>query len=67
MVASEPWSIWYQGQKVMTDVTESLYDIVHSDEAKEYWKQKDKINTSDIDSVNWDVIGVAMKESTRTR
>jgi hypothetical protein len=65
MVSAEPWSIWYHGKKIMSDLTKTLYDLVHSDEAKEYWKQKEKITTTDINSVNWDLIEVAMKESTR--
>ncbi len=67
MVAAEPWSIWFNGKKVMSDLTETLYDLVHSEEEKDYWKQKDKITSTDINSVNWDLIEVAMKESARSR
>jgi hypothetical protein len=67
MIAAEPWSIWYHGKKIMSDLTETLYDLVHSDEAKEYWKRKDNLSDTDIDSVNWDLIGVAMKETKRSQ
>jgi hypothetical protein len=49
-------------KKNMSDLTKTLYDLVHSDEAEEYWKQKEKITTTDINSVNWDLIEVAMKD-----
>jgi hypothetical protein len=37
----ETWSIWYQGQKVL-NIKQSVYDIVHSSVAREYWRAKDR-------------------------
>lgn len=39
MIAAEPWSIWYCGKKLMSDLSDTLYDLVHLEEAKAYWKQ----------------------------
>jgi hypothetical protein len=67
MIAAEPWSIWYQGKKIMSDLSETVYDLVHSDDAKEYWKNKDDLSDTAINSVNWDLLEVAMKETTRSK
>lgn len=67
MIANEPWSIWYEEKKIISDLTETIYDLVHSEEAKVYWKQKDNLKGTDIDSINWDLTGAAMQETKRPR
>jgi hypothetical protein len=67
MIAAEPWSIWYGGKKLMSDFTDTLYDLVHLEEAKTYWKQKDNLSDAAINTVNWDLIGIAMKKTSRPR
>jgi hypothetical protein len=62
----EPWSIWYQGQKVL-NIKQSVYDIVHSSAAREYWRAKDKVHKDTIDLVDWEVVQKALKEVPRLR
>jgi len=49
----EPWSLWYQGHKLL-HIKQSVYDIVHSSKAREYWRAKDKIHKDTIDLVDWE-------------
>ncbi len=51
----------------MSDLSETLYGLVHSEEAKTYWKQKEKLHETDLELVNWDLIEVAMKEIKRPK
>jgi hypothetical protein len=37
LIQYEPWSIWADGHKLITNLSKTLYNIVHSEEAKEYW------------------------------
>lgn len=43
MIVAVPWSIWMNGRKLVADLAETIYDVVHSPEALEYWKQKDDL------------------------
>jgi hypothetical protein len=54
-------------KKYVRDFSETIYDLVHSPAAKEYWKQKDKLTTVIIEEVNWDAVKVAMAETKRSR
>ena len=67
MVASEPWSIWYQGQKITLDLSNTVYDLVHSNEMKEYWSRKQDLTVAAVNEVNWEAIGKAMQETKRSR
>ncbi len=53
MVALEPWMLWINGRKLISDVAMTLYDLVHSKTAKAYWMNKDNIGMEVVDSVNW--------------
>jgi hypothetical protein len=66
-IFSEPWCVWAQGKKILTNWTNTLYDIAHSAEAKEYWSKKDDIPIDTLDTVNWEAIHIAMKESKRSQ
>ncbi len=39
-ISAEPWSMWVSGKKILSVWTNTLYDLVHSDEVKEYWCKK---------------------------
>ncbi len=67
LVANEPWSVWCNGQKITSNFTETIYDLVHSDDAKTYWSKKDEITTGAIDDVDWEAINKAMIETRRPR
>lgn len=63
LLTAEPWSTWYQGGKIISDFSNTIYDLVHSDEIKHYWKKKDDRTEEVINSINWELIEVAMKET----
>lgn len=63
----KPWSLWSQGEKILTGFTDTIYDLVHAEAAKEYWTRKDKLTQATIDSVNWELIEIAMNESRCSR
>ncbi len=65
LVANEPWSVWCNGQKITANFTETIYDLVHSDEAKTYWSKKDEIAPGALEDVDWEAINKAMKETRR--
>ncbi len=66
-LAVEPWSIWINGKKVVSELEETIYDIIQSQEAMEYWTQKDGITEDALKAVQWDLIEVAMKEAKRSK
>jgi hypothetical protein len=48
---------------VVKNISSTLYGIVHSEEARSYWEDKEKIAEASLDYVNWDAIGSAMKST----
>ncbi len=40
IIMAEPWSLWCSDKKIILDLSDTIYDLVHSEEAKAYWKQK---------------------------
>ncbi len=62
-IAEESWSLWMQGKKIVQDLSSTVYDLVHFEEAREYWKAKDNISTDVINAINWDSIDTAMMET----
>ncbi len=44
-----------------------MYDLVHSTEAKEDWRKKDDLARDTMDTVHWDAIHTAMRESKRSQ
>lgn len=45
-----------------------MYDyFVHTAEVKAYCKSKYKLSDNELNSVNWEAVAVAMKETKRTR
>ena len=37
IIAAEPWSLWINDKKIVSDLDTTLYDIIHAKEAKDYW------------------------------
>lgn len=66
-ISAEPWSLWIGGEKNITDVASTIYDVVHSREAKDYWMKKDNLPHEAMDEVDWELLNVAMKEIKRNR
>jgi hypothetical protein len=62
-LSGESWSIWTQGKKIVSEFANTIYDKVHSKEAKEYWTRKESLLQETVDTVNWDLIELAMNES----
>ncbi len=65
--ADEPWSLWIQGKKIVRDLSQTVYDLVLSEEARDYWEAKDNISSEVINAINWDAIDMAMMETKRNR
>ncbi len=38
MIKTEPWSMWVEGQKIISDLPMVIYDLVHSSDARGYWR-----------------------------
>lgn len=62
-IYSEPWSVWAQGEEILTNWTNTLYNIAHSAETNEYWSKIDDLPIDTLDTVKWEAIHTAMKES----
>lgn len=58
----EPWSIWFQQEKNSIRLHSWIYNIIHSEEAKDYWASNRKLSRAVIDSVDWNIIDSALKE-----
>ncbi len=67
LISSEPWSLWTNNKKIVYDLPNTIYDLVHTPAVKEYWKSKDNLSDEVINSVNWEAISITMKETKRTR
>jgi hypothetical protein len=67
LIASEPWSLWFNGRKIILDLPTMIYDLVHANSTKNYWMQKDNLTSEVIESVNWELIAVAMNETKKSR
>jgi hypothetical protein len=67
MIAAEPWAIWIQGKKLVSELEETIYNVVQSPDALAYWSSKEEFPEKALETVNWDAIGMAMKESKRSR
>jgi hypothetical protein len=66
IIGLEPWSLWYNKEK-LSKIPSILYDLVHSREARPYWKNKNKVPEGIINVVYWEVIGQALRELPRSR
>lgn len=62
----ESWSLWFHQRKIVSDLSNTVYDLVHSKEDRGYWLTKDSVTEDSYSLVHWDALGTAMKESKRT-
>jgi hypothetical protein len=67
LIQSEPWSIWIGDKKVCKDFSTTIYEVVHAEEAKQYWLSKSRVSQEGYDATNWDALGKAMEESSRSK
>jgi hypothetical protein len=56
----EPWSLWYNKRKNLQP-SQTVYGLVHSLEAWDYWCKSGPRQSMVIDTVNWEAIGRAFK------
>jgi hypothetical protein len=61
-VPYEPWSIWHKGKKTVQP-SNTIYKIIHREEAIKYWERKDKVILELLGNVSWEAIGGAMQTS----
>jgi hypothetical protein len=59
-IAEEPWSIWVQNTKIISNIHSTIADIVHSPAAKSYWINRGKLTDSSAPHTNWRAINHAM-------
>jgi hypothetical protein len=48
-------------QQKIIKPSQQVYDIVHSATARQDWKNKGEIHADAIDTVHWEVIGLALQ------
>jgi hypothetical protein len=51
LLKNEPWSLWCRYQKLTKNLSSTIYDIVHSEEARSYWITKEKTEGHLVDYV----------------
>jgi hypothetical protein len=56
-----------QGKKIVTELSETIYDLAHSNEAKNYWTKKDNVTDDVMERIIWESIEIAMGESNRSK
>ncbi len=66
LIQSEPWSIWIGDKKICKGFSTTTYDIVHAEEAKQYWLSKGT-SLEGYAATNWDALDKAMEESPRSK
>jgi hypothetical protein len=62
-VPGEPWSIWFGNAKIQRKFSSTIYNLIHAQEAQEYWSSKLQISLYTFRSVDWDTIEDAMKST----
>jgi hypothetical protein len=50
---NEPWSLWIENCKITTDLSNTIYDVVHAPAARIYWASKHQVDEEVIKDVNW--------------
>jgi len=63
LIAYEPWSLWIDGQKLIKNVPECLYDQAPLPKAQTFWSNKKSLNTNIMQYIDWTVIKRARKMS----
>jgi hypothetical protein len=66
-VHSPAWSLLIHDTPLLTDIDQSLYNLVHTPTAKQYWKKKSRITDDNFNSVNWQGLEKALKKMPLSR
>ena len=66
IIPKEPRSLWYGSRKI-SNIEEELYNIIHSEEGRAHWANKDKFPNESIDFIHWGAIGRGIKGLPRLR
>jgi hypothetical protein len=59
-IAEEPWSIWVQNTKIISNIHSTIADIIYSPAAKSFWINRGKLTDSSASHTNWRAINHAM-------
>jgi hypothetical protein len=63
----ERWQILLNGCKVYKHPERMIRDFIDKNIMRKYWHKRRKIDTLQFDNVNWEAIGLAMKEISPSR
>jgi hypothetical protein len=48
-LCDEPWSLWIQGENLLSNVKGNIYNFIHDPEAENSWDSRELPDTEDID------------------
>lgn len=65
-IPGEPCSVRYRGQKI-TNIRAEVHHIIHSEEGRTYWANKDKFHRDTGNFIHWEAIGRVLKGLPRAR
>jgi hypothetical protein len=65
-VWGEPWRVWLGNKKIASNLSRNLQDYCLAKPALAYWQEKPRIGDQ-LQNVDWDVIGGAMKQVSLSR
>jgi hypothetical protein len=60
---NEPWSLWFSGLKINDKLDDSIYEIAHSAQAREYWQTKRDLPDVIFDDIHWTALHQARKSA----
>jgi hypothetical protein len=66
-IPGEPWQLWVKDTKVTKNIFTILYDAVHSTTSEDYWCSKFSWRQEESQSIDWKLVGKAMKALPRSR
>jgi hypothetical protein len=66
-VHSEPWSLWVHDKKISSELSNTIYEIVHVKSVRDYWISKGRITSDTFDDMAWESIKQAMQQVPRPR
>ena len=65
-IPGEPWQLWVKDTKVTKNIFTVLYDAVHSTTSEDYWCSKFSWRQEESQSIDWKLVGKAMKALPRS-
>jgi hypothetical protein len=66
-IEGEPWRVIVAGEKATSNLRESLRETCNFKGAMEYWNSKRRFGNCNINEIDWDSMGRAMRASTIPR